>query len=69
MIGNIKLFDDFDGAVRTLHLACSADEAFVKILNRTFLALNFEDFYGTGVDACSASITFFCVDFNFNHEA
>jgi len=60
MISEIsELFDDFNGAVGALHLACSADEAFVQILNLRFLALNFEDFYGTGVDACSASITLF----------
>jgi len=62
-----RLLDDLNGAFWTLHLACSADEAFIIVYNNRFFVSDFEDFDRACVDACSASSAFFDVNFNFYH--
>ena len=63
----MRLLDDFDGVFWTLHFACSANEAFIVVYDNGFFVFNLEDFNRACVDACSASGTFFNVNFNFYH--
>jgi len=64
---NARLFDDLDGAGGTLDFACSANEALVIVYNDRFSISDLEDVYGTYVNACSVSIAFFNINFNFYH--
>ena len=66
--GNRGSFDDLDGAVGTLYLACSADKAFVEVYDNRFLVPDLKDFYGADVHAGSTSIALFVVDLNLYHE-
>jgi hypothetical protein len=63
-----ELFNDLDGVVGTLYLACSADKAFVEVYDNGFLVSNLKDFYGADVHTGSTSITLFEVYLDLHHE-
>ena len=61
--------DDFNGTVRTLNFVCSANKAFIEVYNDRLSPSDLEDVHRTGVHTGSASITFLCINFDFNRNA
>lgn len=62
------LFNDFDGALGTLYLTCSANEAFIEVHYGGFLIVYLKDLHRANVNTGSASSAFFFIDLNLNHE-